>query len=95
MSNNKERDVEQYLVRRVSEAGGIAIKTVSPGLRGFFDRTVVVQGKVVFVETKRPRGGRLSPHQKLMRAEFTQAGAWVETVRNESEVDSLVERLVG
>jgi hypothetical protein len=95
MSNNKERDVEQYLVRRVSEAGGLAVKTVSPGLRGFFDRTVVFQGKVVFVETKRPKGGRLSPQQNLMRAAFSRAGAWVETVRNENEVDSLIERLAG
>ena len=70
--SEKENALEQELVFRVHNKGGIAEKVTVLGTRGFFDRVVVLPGgRVAFVELKRPRGGRLSPHQ-ILRAERLQ-----------------------
>ena len=95
MSNIKEHWVEQYLVDRVEANGGVAVKVVSPGRRGFFDRIVVLNGDVAFVETKKPKGGRVSPQQRQLHERFRMAGAHVEVVKTREEVDILVEALIG
>lgn len=93
MTNKPEAAIEQYLVLQVAKHGGIAVKTVSPGVRGFFDRTVVLDGQVAFVELKRPHKRALSPQQRAMREAFIKAGAWVETINSKEEVDQLVATL--
>lgn len=66
----RERDVEQYLVRRVKQAGGIAYKFTSPGRRSVPDRIVLWPfGEAEFVELKAP-GQKPTPlqareHEKL------------------------------
>jgi hypothetical protein len=68
----RERDVEQYLVRRVKEAGGIAYKFTSPGRRSVPDRIVLwPHGDMEFVELKAP-GQKPTPlqareHEKLRK----------------------------
>jgi hypothetical protein len=59
----KEKEIEQYLIRRVREVGGIQRKWVSPGHRGVPDRIVVFDGRVSFVELKAP-GKFLRPDQQ-------------------------------
>ena len=50
-----EKNIEQYLVRKVRETGGKAYKFVSPGNAGVPDRLVIFpSGKVIFVELKAP-----------------------------------------
>jgi len=63
--NVKEVIIELALSERVAAAGGICLKVQVIGGRGFFDRLVVLPGgRIIFCELKRPRGGRISPHQK-------------------------------
>ena len=60
-----EKDIERALVEKVKKRGGYCLKWVCPGWTGVPDRIVLLPGgKVVFVELKRPKGGRLSPMQK-------------------------------
>lgn len=60
-----ERDIEAKLTRKVRQYGGVCLKWVCPGWAGVPDRIVLLPGgKVVFVELKRPQGGRLSDLQK-------------------------------
>lgn len=60
-----ERDIEARLTRTVRQHGGRCLKWVCPGWAGVPDRIVLLPGgKVVFVELKRPKGGRLSDLQK-------------------------------
>ena len=60
MARVKESVVETELVKRVRAIGGICEKTRVIGRRGLLDRVVVLPGnRVVFVELKRPVGGRL------------------------------------
>jgi hypothetical protein len=45
--------------------GGLCLKWVCPGWSGVPDRIVLLHGgRIVFVELKRPKGGRLSKQQE-------------------------------
>ena len=60
-----EKDIERKLVRLVERHGGLCLKWVCPGWAGVPDRIVLLpEGRVVFVELKRPKGGKLSELQK-------------------------------
>ena len=87
----RENVVEEELVRRVRALGGIAEKTTVIGRRGFFDRVIVLPGgKVIFVECKRPKGGRLSPHQIERIRQYRVLGAVACTVQNSADIDALL-----
>ena len=50
-----EREIEQKLVLKVKNMGGLALKFVSPGLAGVPDRIVLLpKGKIAFIELKAP-----------------------------------------
>ena len=86
-----EKIIEEELIRRVRAIGGRAEKVTVLGTRGFFDRIVVLPGgRVVFVEVKRPKGGRLSPHQIQRIAHYKMLGAAVAEVRNSEDIDALL-----
>lgn len=64
-----ERDIEQYLVRRIKRLGGMAEKFTSPGRRSVTDRLVTLPGgRIVFVELKapgkKPTENQLRDHQR-------------------------------
>lgn len=64
-----ERDIEQYLVRRIKRLGGMAEKFTSPGRRSVPDRLVTLPGgRVVFIELKapgkNPTENQLRDHQR-------------------------------
>ena len=91
LSSMLESSVERELRLRVEALGGLCIKVTAIGRRGFFDRVVVLPGgKVWFVELKRPKGGRLSPHQRWHLDEFSARGAMVALVRSSDDIDRLL-----
>lgn len=50
-----EKQIEQALVRRVKELGGMCEKFTSPGRRAVPDRIITLPGgKIIFVECKAP-----------------------------------------
>lgn len=60
-----EKDIERKLRLLVEKYGGQCLKWVCPGWSGVPDRIVLLpRGRICFVETKRPKGGRLSELQK-------------------------------
>lgn len=70
-----EHDIEQKLGRLVRRHGGECLKLTCPGNAGVPDRLVLMPGGLaLFVETKRPKGGRLSPLQKVWRKRLTRLG---------------------
>lgn len=88
-----ERDIERYLVRRVTVQGGVAYKWVSPGRAGVADRIVLLPGgRVWFVELKTAKG-RLSPWQKVFAAEMRRMGMNYIVIRSKGEVDELLQRV--
>jgi hypothetical protein len=88
----REREVEQYFIRRVREAGGLQRKFVSPGHKGVPDRICILKSVVHFVELKAPgkplRDDQAREHRKLRAAGIT--NVWL--VDSKEGVDYFIER---
>ena len=94
--NQLENEVEGHLRRRVEKAGGLCVKFLPDFARGFPDRIVLLPGGVlVWVETKRPQGGVLSPVQKVQHVLLRRLGQRVEVVWTKDQADNLIDSLVG
>lgn len=60
-----EKDIENTLVRRVKLLGGMCEKFTSPGRRSVPDRLITMpDGKIIFVELKRPGSKPTEAQQK-------------------------------
>jgi hypothetical protein len=90
---SKEKAVEAELRRQVLERGGMCEKVVALGRRGFPDRLCIGPRGIMFVEVKRPRGGRLSPNQIKCHAALAALGVAIDIVRDSADIDRLVRRL--
>lgn len=63
-----EKEIEGKLVALVKRYGGRCEKLVNIGFAGFPDRTLILPGGLtIYVETKRPKGGRYSALQNKWR----------------------------
>lgn len=63
-----EKEIEKKLRTMVEGHGGRCVKWVCPGWGGVPDRIVLLPGGLImFVETKRPKGGRYSALQDKWR----------------------------
>jgi hypothetical protein len=77
-----EKEIEKKLRQMVEKHGGLCLKWVCPGWSGVPDRIILLPGGVViFAETKRPKGGKLSSLQewwvrKLRGLGFRSAVVW-------------------
>lgn len=82
-----ERDIERKLRLAVAKHGGHCLKWVCPGWSGVPDRIVLLPGaRVYFVETKRPKGGRLSALQIKWREWLTDLGFFYCVVWDEADL---------
>lgn len=87
----KENKIERYLCDCVAALGGVAEKVTVLGSRGFFDRLVILPGgRIIFVELKRPRGGRMNAHQRQYRTRYAALGAAVALAKTEADIDALL-----
>jgi hypothetical protein len=90
-ANTIEAWLEAELVARVRAAGGICEKVTVIGRRGFFDRLIVLPGgRVIFAEVKKPKGSRISPHQRDRHTSYRSLGATVVIVKNLADIDALI-----
>lgn len=87
----KENKIERELIWRVAMLGGRCDKVEVLGRRGFFDRLVLLPGgRILFVELKRPRGGRMTAHQREYRDKYQALGAVVALVKSTADIDALL-----
>lgn len=84
----KERVIEDYLVKRVKDAGGEIRKLRWINRRGAPDRIIFLRG-VHFVELKRP-GGKLREEQAREHERMTKHGANVWTIDSLKLVDIFI-----
>lgn len=79
-----EKEIEAKLRDMVKKHGGLCLKWVCPGWAGVPDRIVLLPGgRIIFVETKRPKGGRVGSRQmwwklKLLELGFLHCFIWDE-----------------
>lgn len=87
-----EKEIEEKLRTKVEDAGGWCLKWVCPGWAGVPDRIVLLPGgRVVFVETKRPRGGVLSSRQKWWAKKLIDLGFQYWTIWDFAELSLFAE----
>ena len=86
-----EREIENYLVRKVKNKKGIAYKFTSPGNSGVPDRLCLLpNGKLFFVELKSP-GKKPRALQVNQIAKITKLGQRVYVVDSKEKVDEVLE----
>ena len=89
-----ERDIERRLVQTVKQMGGLCLKWVCPGWAGVPDRIILLPGaRVVFVETKRPKGGKRSKLQIWWADMLRALGFEHYWVLNQADIYALRERI--
>lgn len=89
-----ERSIEKYLKRKVEELGGKCIKIETSSETGWPDRLVIIpNGNVAFIETKRPKGGRLAERQILVRMQLSNLNCNVYVAKTKEDVDMILEGL--
>ena len=72
----------------IKQHGGLCLKWVCPGWVGVPDRIVLLpKGRVVFVELKRPKGGRLSRMQKWWATKLVDLGFNHWIIWNEKDIE--------
>ena len=85
-----EKDIERGLVRMVVRNGGRCLKWVCPGWLGVPDRLCLLPGgRIYFVETKRPQGGKYGLMQGKWREWLIQLGFVHLWVINHEDVKAL------
>ena len=90
-----EKDVEAYLRKKVEGLKGWCLKIPAVYHEGIPDRLVILpKGKIVFVELKRPRGGKLSPMQKYTIGKLKDLGCKVYILKNYKEIDAMLKEVM-
>ena len=85
-----EKDIEKKLRQMVERHGGLCLKWVCPGWSGVPDRIILLPGgRVMFAETKRPKGGKVSRLQDWWIDRLRRYGLPASVVWNESDIDWL------
>lgn len=91
-----ENAIEKKLRARVKAHGGRCLKWVSPGEAGVPDRIVLLPGgRIVFVETKRPKGGKLSPLQNYWGRTLKGLGFETWVVWNAGDLADFEKKVLG
>ncbi len=86
-----EKDIEQYLRKKVKEAGGLALKLVCPGYTGVPDRLILFpEGRAYFAETK-DTGEKPRKRQGRVHGILRDFGFTVFVPDSKAEVDRMME----
>ena len=86
-----EKEIENYLVRKIKNKKGIAYKFTSPGNSGVPDRLCLLpNGKIFFVELK-PPGKKPRALQVNQITKITKLGQRVYVLDSKEKVDEVLE----
>lgn len=90
-SRIKEKAIEQYLRSKIRAIGGECYKLSAEYDKGIPDRLVVLpNGKIRFIETKRPKGGVLSDMQRYKIKKLQNLKCVVRVLSTYEAVDEFV-----
>ena len=86
-----EKEIENYLIKRVKENGGLCLKWIST-VTGVPDRIVFLNQKIRFVELK-TENGQVSERQKVVFKQIEDQGHEVCIIRSKSDVENFIEAI--
>lgn len=81
-----ESTLEKNMRLAVQALGGFCIKLNPAWNIGIPDRLCVIPGRVIFVELKKPKTGRLSGTQKFWRNKLMQLGCEYWLINSEAKI---------
>ena len=88
-----EKEIEKYFKDKLEGLNCLVYKFTSPGNAGVPDRIVVSpQGKVYFIELKRP-GGKVRAIQQVQMDRLKDHEAYVAVISNRQEADEFCEQV--
>lgn len=94
-----EKDIEQKLKRMIERHRGLCLKWVCPGWLGVPDRICLLPGgTVIFVELKRPRGGKRSKMQEWWAQKLNSLGflhLWIKCTEDVAAMEMVLTDLMG
>jgi len=91
-----ERDIERALVGTVKRQGGLCLKWVCPGWSGVPDRIILLPGgRVLFAETKRPKGGEVRKLQEWWHKKLKDLGFRCWVIYSRADIDRLEHSITG
>lgn len=94
-----EKEIEQKLKAMIERHGGLCLKWVCPGWLGVPDRICLLPGgTVIFVELKRPKGGKRSKMQEWWAQKLNALGflhLWIKDPEDIAAMELLVADLRG
>lgn len=91
-----ERDIERSLVGMVKRHKGLCLKWVCPGWSGVPDRIILLPGgRIVFAETKRPKGGEVRELQKWWHKKLRELGFKCWVIYNHEDISKLEQVVEG
>lgn len=90
MVARKELSNEQFLRKHVKKLGGVTVKLTA--FVGICDDLVLLpSGRAIFLELKRPIGGRLSPMQKWWLKKFRELGFIAEFAATKEQIKEILD----
>lgn len=90
-----EKEIEKALVDKIKALGGLCLKFTSPSMTGIPDRMILLpNGKVGFIETKRP-GEKPRPIQKKRISQLKDLGFKVYVLNNRNNIDQIIKEIGG
>jgi hypothetical protein len=93
-----EKDIETKLRKMVERHGGLCLKWVCPGWSGVPDRLILLpRGRILFVELKRPKGGKREELQKWWARRLTRLGFlhfWVLNSKDVADLEKIVKAML-
>ena len=89
-----ERDIEARFRKAVKDAGGLALKFISPGYAGVPDRIVLMPGGMMcFVELKAP-GEKMRPLQMRRKKQLENLGFKVFCVDSMEGIPKVIKEVM-
>lgn len=93
MDSLREKEIEKKLAEAVRNAGGLALKFVSPGWSGAPDRIVLMPGgHMAFVELKAP-GKVMRPLQMRRKQQLERLGIKVFCVDGMEQIGGVIDEI--
>lgn len=88
-----EKYIEQKLRMAVKNAGGLALKFVSPGFNGVPDRIILMpDGQIAFAELKAP-GKHMRPVQVRRKEQLQRLGFKVYLIDSPEQIGGMIDEI--